>query len=219
MEPQAEFLKREVYTELVYEPSVDALNIDVAARPDGMIALTGVVRSYAEKIAAERAAKRVKGVHAVVNDLDVRLVSAHERTDNELAEAVIRALEWDVLVPRECIQATISDGWVRLEGTVDWNYQRTAAEEAIHRLAGIKGVTNRITVKAQVAVKDVRALIEAALRRSAEFDAKQIQVKVEESRVTLHGQVHSWAEREAAEAAAWSAPGVVEVDDELRVTA
>jgi osmotically-inducible protein OsmY len=218
MEPQTESLEREVYTELVYEPSVDALNIEVSARADGVIALKGVVRNYAEKIAAERAAKRVRGVHAVVNDLDVRLASAHARTDVELAEAVVQALEWNVLVPRDCVQGRVADGWVRLEGTVDWNYQRTAAEEAIHRLAGIQGVTNRIIVKPQVAIQNVKALIDAALRRSADLEAQQIQVKVQDNRVILRGQVHSWTEREAAEAAAWSAPGVAAVDDELQVT-
>jgi osmotically-inducible protein OsmY len=116
------------------------------------------------------------------------------------------------------VQVRVADGWVRLEGTVDWNYQRTAAEEAIHRLAGIQGVTNRIIVKPQVAIHNVKALIDAALRRSADLDAQRIQVKVQDNRVILRGQVHSWTEREAAEAAAWSAPGVVAVDDELQVT-
>jgi osmotically-inducible protein OsmY len=155
IEPQAEALERAVYRELVRDPSVDHLNIEVVARPEGVIRLTGIVRSYAEKMAAERAAEQVRGVHAVVNGLDVRLADAHERADVELAEAVVRALEGDVLVPKNRIQARVTDGWVRLEGEVDWSHQRSAAEEAIHDLAGLRGITNRLTVKPHAALANV----------------------------------------------------------------
>jgi osmotically-inducible protein OsmY len=177
------------------------------------------VRNYAEKVAAERAAKRVRGVHAVVNELDVHLPATHERSDAELADAVVRALEWDVLVPHDNIQVLVADGWVRLEGTVDWNFQRSAAEEAVCRLTGIKRLTNRIEVKAQVEAESIKSQIEAALRRNAAIDAQAIHVKVENRVVMLTGQVHSWAEREIVEAAAWSAPGVEAVDDELKIAA
>ncbi len=217
IEPQADALEREVYKELVWEPSVDALNVDVMGRPNGVIVLTGVVRNYAEKVTAERAARRIKGVQSVVNELDVRLASSHERSDVDLADAVVQALEWDVLVPPRRIQARVADGCVRLEGQVDWNYQREAAAEAVHRLAGVKGVTNLIKVSSQLTVPNVKALIEAALRRSAELDAQAIDVDVQGRVVMLRGRVQSWAERDAAETAAWSAPGVTGVLDEIEV--
>lgn len=216
-------LRSELLKELEWEPRLDASRIEVVVGHDGVVSLTGLVRSYAAKVAAERAVKRVKGVHVVINDLDVQLPMSHERTDVEVGEAVVRALEWDVLVPHEKIRARVSDGWVRLEGEVDWNYQRTAAEEAVHRLTGVRGITNLITVLPQVANEDVktrddvRAAIEAALKRSAEVEAEHIVVTTHHANVVLRGRVHSWAERDAAEAAAWAAPGVATLDDRLQV--
>lgn len=223
MNVQPEALQGDLLKELEWEPRLDASRIDVAVADDGVVSLTGLVRSYAAKVAAERAVKRVKGVQVVVNDLDVQVPMSHERTDTEIGEAVARALEWDVLVPHDKIRARVSDGWVRLEGEVDWNYQRTAAEEAVHRLTGVKGITNLITVLPQVANEDVktrddvRAAIEAALKRSAEVEAEHIVVMTHHGNVVLRGRVHSWAERDAAEAAAWSAPGVATLDDRLLV--
>jgi osmotically-inducible protein OsmY len=223
MNVQQEAVQRELLKELEWEPRLDASRIDVAVAPDGVVSLTGVVRSYAAKVAAERAVKRIKGVHVVINDLDVKLPMSHERMDTQIGEAVVRALEWDVLVPHETVHARVSDGWVRLEGEVDWNYQRTAAEEAVHRLTGVKGITNLITVLPQVenedvkTREDVRAAIEAALQRSAEVEAEHIEVTTHHGNVVLRGRVHSWAERDAAEAAAWAAPGVATLDDRLQV--
>ena len=223
MNVQQQVLRRQLLDELQWEPRLGATRLDVTVGHDGVVTVAGIVQSYAQKVAAERAVKRVKGVHGVVNDVDVRLPMAHERTDAELAEAVVEVLELDVLVPHEAIWATVSDGWVRLEGVVDWQFQRTAAEEAVHRLTGVKGVTNRITVKPPAADEDVtaraqvRSGIRAALERSADVEAKGIDVEAHHGRVILRGRVHSWAEREAALAAAWAAPGVATVDDHLEV--
>jgi osmotically-inducible protein OsmY len=210
-------LRREVLEELEWEPRIGSSAVDVGVAAHGVVTLTGVVKSYAEKVAAERAAKRVRGVHAVVNDIDVKLPMSHERNDADIADAVVRALEWNVLVPHDTIEARVSDGWVRLEGAVDWNYHRTAAEEAVQQLAGVKGVTNLITVKPHVIIHDVRERIEAALGRNAELEAHRIKVEAQDGKVILRGHVQSWGERAAAEAAAWAAPGVAAVEDELEV--
>ncbi|HYL22750.1 MAG TPA: BON domain-containing protein [Gemmatimonadales bacterium] len=222
MNVQQEALQRELLAALDWEPRLAGSMIDVKVAHDGVITLTGVVKSYADKVAAERTVKHVKGVRAVVNDIDVRLLEQHERTDTELAEAVVQALEWDVLVPHDKLWARVSDGWVRLEGTVNWNFQRTAAEEAVHRLTGVKRVSNLIAVRPQgdedrAARETVKDGIEAALKRSAELEANNIEVEAHQGNVVLRGRVNSWAEREAAEAAAWAARGVATVDDRLQV--
>ncbi|HEX9611959.1 MAG TPA: BON domain-containing protein [Gemmatimonadales bacterium] len=142
---------------------------------------------------------------------------SHERNDGDIADAVVQALEWNVLVPRGTIDVRVSDGWVRLEGAVDRNDERTAAEEAVQHLAGVKGITSRITVKPHVTIDDVRERIEAALRRNAEVEARHIRVEARDGKVVLRGHVQSWGERAAAEVAAWAAPGVTAVDDELEV--
>jgi osmotically-inducible protein OsmY len=223
MNPQQAALRTQLVDALEWEPSLGSSRLDVSVGHDGVVKLGGVVSSYAQKVAAERAVKRVKGVHAVVNDVDVRIAITHERTDTQLGEAVVQALEWDVLVPHEKIQARVSDGWVRLEGDVDWNYQRAAAEAAVHRLTGIKGMTNLITVKPHVSDEDrntqakVKDRIRAALERSADLEAAAIEVEAHDGTVVLRGCVNSWTELEAAEAAAWAAPGIAAVDDQLRV--
>jgi osmotically-inducible protein OsmY len=153
----------------------------------------------------------------VVNDIDVKLPMSHERSDADIADAVVQALEANVLVPHDAIDVRVSDGWVRLEGAVDWNYHRTGAEEAVQQLPGVRGVTNLITVKPQVTIHDVRERIEAALRRNADLEAHRIKVEARDGKVILRGHVQSWAERAAAEAAAWAAPGVTTVEDELLV--
>jgi osmotically-inducible protein OsmY len=189
----------------------------VAAR-DGVVTLSGHVRSYLEKLDAEKAAKRVQGVRALADELEIRLPSSSIRDDTDIAEAAAHALKWSISVP-DRVRVTVSNGWLTLEGTVDWNFQRSAAEEAVCRLTGIKRLTNRIEVKAQVEAESIKTKIEAALRRNAAIDAQAIHVKVENRVVMLTGQVHSWAEREIVEAAAWSAPGVEAVDDELKIAA
>jgi len=178
------------------------------------------VRSYAEKVAAERVALRVYGVRAVANDLTVHLVSGTERTDTEIAQAAVSALRWNTVVPADRISVAVANGWVSLTGTVDHYYQSAAAERSLRDLAGVKGVSNGIRLQAPtraVSIADVAAKIEAAFRRSAEVDARRIHVTASDGKIVLIGNVHSWAERQEAERAAWAAPGVTQVDDRLMV--
>lgn len=214
-------LQHDVQEELEWEPSLDAAHIGVAATQPGVVTLTGTVATYAEKISADRAAKRVAGVRAVANDIEVRPVGSFKRTDTDLAQSVLRALEWDIAVPDEKIKVRIDDGWVTLDGEVALQFQRAAAENAVRRLSGVRGVSNqiRLQVRPPVQPTQVKDRIEAALRRSAEVDARGIQVVAKESTVTLRGKVRSWAERDEAERAAWAAPGVLAVNDELIVAA
>jgi len=212
-------LQHDVQEELEWEPSVDASQIGVAAIQPGVVTLTGAVATYVEKVSAERAAKRVSGVRAVANDIEVRPVGSMKRSDTDIAQAVLRALEWDIAVPHEKIKARVYDGWVTLEGEVALQFQRAAADNAVRRLSGVRGVTNQIFLQVRPAVQpaEVKGRIEAALRRSAEIDARGIQVDAKDSTVILRGKVRTWAEREEAELAAWAAPGVLAVKDELIV--
>jgi osmotically-inducible protein OsmY len=211
-------LKKNVESELNYEPSINPAAIGVAVK-DGIVTLTGHVQSYWEKVAAERAAARVGGVKAVVNELAVRLPYSGERTDEDIAQAALNSLKWSVLIPADRIKVKVSKGWVTLEGAVDWQFQKTAAEKAVRKLYGVLGVTNLIEVKSQVSKAEVKAEIEAALKRSAELDAHNIKVEVEGDKVTLRGSVRSYFEREEAERAAWRAPGVRTVDNQIVVGA
>jgi len=212
-------LQHDVQEELEWEPSVDAAHIGVAATQPGVVTLTGTVATYVEKVSAERAAKRVSGVRAVANDIEVHPIGSMKRTDTDLAQAVLRALEWDIAVPHEKIKARVANGWVTLEGDVALQFQRAAAENALRRLSGVRGVTNeiRLQVRPSVQPAEVKDRIEAALRRSAEIDARGIQVDAKDSMITLRGKVRTWAERDEAERAAWAAPGVLAVKDELTV--
>jgi osmotically-inducible protein OsmY len=212
-------MQHSVQEELEWEPSVDATRIGVTAAQPGVITLTGTVSTYAEKIAAERAAKRVEGVRAVANDIEVRPIGSMKRTDTDLAQAVLHALEWDIAVPHEKIKARVDNAWVTLEGEVALQFQRAAAENAIRRLTGVRGVTNQIRLQVTPLAKpaDIKNRIEAALRRSAEVDARGIKVDTHDHTVILSGIVRTWAEREEAERAAWSAPGVNAVKDDLIV--
>ena len=212
-------LQHVVQEELEWEPSVDASQIGVAATQPGIVTLTGTVATYAEKVSAERAAKRLSGVRAVANDIEVRPIGSMKRTDTDIAQAVLRALDWDIAVPHEKIKARVDDGWVTLEGEVALQFQRAAAENAVRRLNGVRGVTNQIRLQVRPSVQpaEVKDRIEAALRRSAEIDARGIQVDAKDSMITLRGKVRTWAERDEAERAAWGAPGVLAVKDELTV--
>ena len=210
-------LRQDVVDELEWDPSIDARTIGVAIE-DGIIALTGHVGSYAAKANAERIVKRVHGVKGVANDLEVKLPTSLERDDVDIARSAVNALEWNVAVPKGRIKVTVSNGWVTLDGSVDWYYQKRAAEDAVFLLAGVRGVGNNITVAVkQVHAQDVKAKIEAALKRNAEIDSKKIVVQAGDGKVTLTGEVRSWVERQDAVDAAWSAPGVTNVVDQIRI--
>jgi osmotically-inducible protein OsmY len=209
-------LQEQVQKALDWEPSVDAADIGVSVE-NGIVTLRGDVKTYWEKAAAERVALAVYGVKAVADDVNVRLGDGQKRTDTDVAQAAVSALRWNAVVPDERISVAVSDGWVTLKGKVDWEYQRVAAAHAVRDLTGVRGVTNSIGIESHVSASDVKSQIEAALKRSAEVDARRINVGVSESKVTLSGNVHSWFERDEARRAAWAAPGVKEVDDRIAV--
>jgi osmotically-inducible protein OsmY len=211
-----EQLQRDVQDELKWEPSLDEAGIGVSVH-DGVVTLDGHVLSYSERTAAEKAAKRVFGVHAVANDLDVKLPGGRERDDTDIAEAALRALRWHTSIPEEQIKVVVAKGWVTIEGEVEWFYQKQAAYDAVRHLTGVKGVSNNVNIKPRVNAVQVKDKIEQALRRSAEVDAKRITVEVHEGRVILRGTVRSGAEREDAESAAWAAPGVSDVESHVKV--
>ena len=211
-------LQRDILDELEYEPSVDPGDIGVSAK-DGIVTLSGNAKSYAEKWSAVRATERVEGVRAVVDEVRVQLPSLYQRTDEDIARTVVNALKWDVFVPDQRIKVHVEQGAVILKGTVDHKYQQIAVENAIRNLAGIKAITNHIKVKPVISPWEVKSKIENAMRRAAEVDAQGIQIDVQGEKVVLRGKVHSSLERKEAERAAWSAPGVVEVEDNLVIAA
>lgn len=209
-------LQKHVQNALDWEPSVDATEIGVSV-DNGIVTLRGDVRTFAEKAAAERVALHVYGAKAVANDINVRPTSRYERTDTDIAQAAVSALKWNSIVPVDKVSLAVSDGWITLTGTVDWQYQRDAAARAVRDLIGVKGVNNNVTLKPHVQAGDVQAKIEAAFKRSAEIDARRINVIASDGKIILAGHVRSWAERREAERAAWAAPGVTRVDDRIMV--
>jgi osmotically-inducible protein OsmY len=209
-------LQRDVLDELAMEPDVDAAHIGVSVN-DGIVTLGGHVRSYVEKSAAQRAAKRVHGVKAVVDEVDIKLPGRSRHSDEDIAAEVIRALRSHLLVAPLDITATVRDGRVTLEGTVEWKYQKDAAEDAVRHVPSVRGVTNLIEVKPRVAPEQVKSKIEEALERDAVLDAGRIAVEVDGGKVTLRGVVRSLHQKEKAEQVAWSAPGVYHVENHLTV--
>jgi len=215
-----EDIQRDILEELKWDAQVQPNEVGVSVR-NRVVTLTGWVDSFAKRWAAERAAHRVKGVVAVANDVEVRLPSKDQRTDPEIAAAVTRALEWDAYVSPEQVDVTVSHGWVHMRGEVDWDFQRRAAERAVRRLSGVRGVTNLITIRPPVtptpSPDQLKRRIEEALARSAETDAKNITVEAQGDTLVLKGRVRSWVEREEAERVAWSSPGVSTVHNRIEV--
>ena len=214
-----EQLQQEILRELKYEASLQPNEIGVSVK-DGVATLTGYVDSFLKRWAAEEAAHRVRGVKAVANDIEVKLPTSSERTDADIAAAVTRALEWDAFIDTDRLDITVSKGWVTLKGEVEWGFQRDDAERVTRRITGVRGVSNLIAVRPRQrpSPDEMKKKIEDALVRSAETDAKRIQVEVRGDKVILTGTVRAWAEKQEAERVAWSAPGVASVENRIVVS-
>jgi osmotically-inducible protein OsmY len=209
-------IERDVRDELKWDPDLNADDIAVSVK-NGVVTLAGFVPSYADKFEAEAAAKRVAGVHAVANDLEVRLPAIDERPDPDIARDAVAALKAELPISHDRIKVIVKDGWMTLEGAVEWQYQKTTAENAMRRVKGVKGVTNVIAVKPKVEPSELKRKIMEAFKRNAEVDANRITVEASGSEVILKGTVRSWIEREEAERVAWSAPGITKVEDRIVV--
>ena len=210
-------IERDVKEELQWDPDLDATDIAVSAKK-GVVTLTGFVRSYTDKYEAEAAAKRVAGVAGVANDIEVRMPSVDERPDPEIARDAVAAIKSQLPISSEHIKVVVKNGWVTLEGQVEWQYQRSTAETAVRRIKGVKGVSNLIQLKPRAAPAEIKRKIQEAFTRNAEVDANRILVETNGGEVILKGTVRSWIEREEAERVAWSAPGVTKVEDHIIVS-
>lgn len=211
-------LKKDVLSELLWDPLISETKVGVTVN-EGVVTLTGHLDTYAEKVAAKRAAERVSGVKAIAVEIDVIPAGIHQRSDTEIALAVEHALSWNTSVPQDRVRVAVEKGWVTLKGDLDWNFQRRAVERMVRPLKGVVGITDNIQLKTLPVPLKLQERIQDALTRQAMREARRIEVSVEGSEVTLRGHVHSWAERNAAEGASWSAPGVVRVNNQLTVEA
>lgn len=209
-------IQEDVQAELRWEPYLQSTEIGVAVK-NGIVTLSGKVDAYSKKVAAERAAKRVSGVKAVAEEIEVGLPTPSKRTDTELAEAILNALRWHTAVQEDKIKISVEDGHVKLEGQVDWEYQRNNAKNAIEYLMGVKSVNNLITVKRLVSPADIQQKIQSAFQRSATVDASHVTAEVTDGKVMLKGYVRSWAEKQDAISAAWKGLGVTKVEDKLEI--
>ena len=210
-------IERDVKEELKWDPDLCADDIAISVK-NGVVTLAGFTPSYTDRLEAEKAAKRVAGVHAVANDIEVRLPAIDQRPDPDIARDAVAALKAELPISHDRIKVIVKDGWITLEGEVEWQYQKTTADSAVRKVKGLKGVTNVITVKPKVQPSDLKRKIQEAFKRSAEVDADRITVEANGSEVILKGTVRSWIEREEAERVAWSAPGVTKVEDRIVVS-
>jgi osmotically-inducible protein OsmY len=210
-------LRQDILDELKFEPSVNAAHIGVAVE-SGVVTLTGHASTYPEKLAVVKAVRRVKGVRAIAEEIEVRLLGDKKTADDEIAKRAVDILGWYTMVPSGSIQITVRDGWVTLSGNVDWYFQKTTAEEGIRKLSEVRGVINNIAIAPRVQGQDVKRKIEDTLKRHAEIEAKAIRVTVQDgNKIVLESNVQNWDERYAVETAAWSAPGVKSVEDRLAI--
>ena len=210
-------LRQDIIDELDFEPSIDAADIGVAVE-DGVATLTGHVPTYAQKITVEDVVRRVKGLKGIAQQIEVRPFGTNRTADDEIAKRALSTISWNTAIPDDAVQVKVQEGWVTLTGKVEWQYQKTAAADAVRDLAGVVGITNRIEIASRASAFDLKKRIEDALKRNAEIEAQAIRVNVlDGGKITLDGKVHAWSERRAAERAAWSAPGVKVVDDRITI--
>ncbi|WP_413708996.1 BON domain-containing protein [Rhizobium sp. Rhizsp82] len=209
-------LRKNILDELEFEPSIDAADIGVTA-DNGIVTLSGHVRTYAEKEAAEKVVRRVRGVRGIAAEIAVRIFGAKETDDDDIARRAVKMLDWNVSVPKDAVQVRVLKGWVTLRGKVEWQYQKNAAFDAVRDLAGVVGVSNLVELTPKLSAVDVKKRIEDAFERDAEVEAQAVKVDVQGGKVTLSGRVKTWSQRRAAERAAWSAPGISTLNDNLTV--